>query len=128
MSFTKESKLHTTNLSNPGVLNAEQLKRHKLSPGSLALDGGEVNLKYLNSHGRRTKLKNLIQMMNSYRLAVHSVTETRLAAPLRLSAGYWLDAMSAGSARNRDRAPQTGNIEGQGETDGAPAKGVATTY
>ena len=57
-------------------------------------------------------------------LTSHKVIEKKLAKPLVLSCGYWLDSMKP-EFRNRDKAPaQVGELE----VDTSVAKGVPTTY
>ena len=125
MSFTKESKLRESNITPPGTLTPEMRARHKLD----ATPSGEEEMesKVRNGWGHRKKLKQLIAQVSLYRLMSHNVLETKLARPLVNGLGYFLNANKP-EFRNRDRAPQTGNIEGQGETDGAPRGGVTTTY
>jgi hypothetical protein len=112
-----------TNKTLPGTLNAEQLKRHKLTPGNAEFDG-IADHKILNGWHHRTKLKNMVEMLSLYRLTSHKVIEKKLAKPLVMQCGYWLDSMKP-EFRNRDKAPaQVGELE----VDTSVAKGVPTTY
>lgn len=126
MSIASDNNRGDTHKTAPGTLPPEALKRHKLTGGSVQGDG-VVELKALNSWAHRGKLKNMIEMYSLYRLTSHNVIEKKLAKPLVLACGYWLNSVSAGSYKNRDQSKAAPIADASVGEDSGTA-GVSTTY